>query len=507
MITNLIYKFSNNTTLLLFNCLILGALSSFSLPPYNFFIVNFIIFPYVFLLIVENNKNLFIKFLIGWSFGLGYFIFNLYWITNSLTFEDEFKKFIPFALILIPSFLAIFYGISTLILSFFKLKKNICSILLFSLIFGFIEYIRGSILSGFPWNLIVYSLSNTKSIFIILPLVGTYTLNLIAINFFLLPMIFFFRLNFKYKLSLAFIVIFFFSIILYLEGQKKPKNFIEKDINIKIISPKISINEYLNKDPKYRIMSLIKLSNPKEKERTLFIFPEGTLSGIHLDDLYIYKDLLRNNFSKNHKLVFGINTNKGSKIYNSLVVFDNNIKVIDQYDKNKLVPFGEFLPFENILSNLGIKKITQGYTSFSSSNERKLINIDEILVLPLICYEIIYTGKLIQNKKDFDLILNISEDGWFGNSIGPHQHFAHSIFRSIEQGKTLLRSSNNGISAVIDPVDGILSSVDTSKSGVISLKSVKIYDKTFFSKFGNKIFFYFTGIYITLIFLLKRKGI
>ena len=93
------------------------------------------------------------------------------------------------------------------------------------------------------------------------------------------------------------------------------------------------------------------------------------------------------------------------------------------------------MPFENVLSNLGFKKITQGYQSFSADNRRDIIRFNNYSFMPLICYEIIYSGQINYNEKNYDFILNISEDGWFGNSIGPYQHYSHAIFRSIEEGK------------------------------------------------------------------------
>ena len=157
-------------------------------------------------------------------------------------------------------------------------------------------------------------------------------------------------------------------------------------------------------------------------------------------------------------------------------------------------------------NKIGLKKITQGYNSFSDSNQREQINLNGLTILPLICYEIIYTGRLNINQKKFNLIINISEDGWFGNSIGPYQHFSHSIFRSIEEGKNILRSSNNGISAHINPIGQVIGKVESTKSGVISINELKQIEKTHFSKFRNKIFFYFIAIYITLIFFLKKRG-
>ena len=185
---------------------------------------------------------------------------------------------------------------------------------------------------------------------------------------------------------------------------------------------------------------------------------------------------------------------------------NNDLYVVQKYYKNKLVPFGEFLPFENVLNNLGFKKITQGYQSFSRDNRRDLIKFNNYSFIPLICYEIIYSGQINNSKKNYDFILNISEDGWFGNSIGPYQHYSHSIFRSIEEGKPVIRSSNNGISAFINPKGQVIGKILATDKGFIEIKSFKKSNKTIFSSHGNKIFFYFLSIYISLIFFFKIRG-
>ena len=185
---------------------------------------------------------------------------------------------------------------------------------------------------------------------------------------------------------------------------------------------------------------------------------------------------------------------------------DNELNVLEKYYKNKLVPFGEFLPFENILGNLGFKKITQGYHSFSADNRRDPIKLNSYNFIPLICYEVIYSGKINKSKKNYDFILNISEDGWFGNSIGPYQHFSHSIFRSIEEGKPIIRSANNGISAFVNSNGQIIDKNLTTNKGFIEINSFKRSKNTFFGSNGNKIFFNFLFIYITLIFFFKIRG-
>ena len=458
------------------------------------------------------SRHRIISFSLGTIFGFGYFFSNLYWITNSLTYEDIFKPLIPLALILIPLFLGLFYGISTLAFSLLSPKKNILSILILATCFSIFEYIRSFIFGGFPWNLIAFSMVNHLEFIQLLSITGTYGFNSIVIIFFLLPVVLFF--NYKKSIKIGIISLsLLISFINYFWGYSilKKHELIEKNdlgFTIKVISPKINISRYFqNKDPSIFIYELINISEPNSSNETIFIFPEGILSSIYFEDLKKFKTFFSNNFSEKHKIILGMNIYEKEKIYNSLLVLNNDLNILEKYYKNKLVPFGEFLPFEKILGNLGFKKITQGYQSFSADKQRDIIRLNNFNFVPLICYEIIYSGKINKSENNYDFILNISEDGWFGDSIGPYQHYSHSIFRSIEEGKNTIRSSNNGISAFINPKGQVIDKILTTDKGFIELKSFKKSNKTIFSSHGNKIFFYFLTIYISLIFFFKIKKI
>ena len=255
----------------------LGVFTSFSLPPYNFLIINFITFPFLLFFFIYNFKrSKWISFKIGWLFGFGYFISNLYWITHSLTFEEIFKPLIPFALILIPLFLGIFYGFGTLICSFFNLEKNFSTVLIFAIIFSVIEYIRGFILGGFPWNMIAYSWVNYLNSIQVLSLIGTYSFNLISITIFSLPFLIFFKKEIKLNI---FLLLFLLFILIcngfygHLKIKKDEKLYTElKDFKIKIISPKISINRFFQPDNEAIIIKeLIELSNPNALHNTIFL--------------------------------------------------------------------------------------------------------------------------------------------------------------------------------------------------------------------------------------------
>ena len=247
----------------------------------------------------------------------------------------------------------------------------------------------------------------------------------------------------------------------------------------------------------------MEIGHPLNKD-LLLIFPEGISDNFEINDLRNSYDKTSSQLTAKSKIILGISYDDGEKIFNSLALLNNKFVLENKYSKNKLVPFGEFLPFEKFLSKFGLKKITYGYRSFSSSNERSIMNVGSISFLPLICYEIIFSGKLNLDKNDYDFILNISEDGWFGNSIGPIQHFSHSIFRSIEEGKDVLRVANNGVSAHISLNGKVKKMLDTTEKGSIEINSVSKVFPTYFSIYGNKIFFCLVFFYITLILLLKR---
>jgi apolipoprotein N-acyltransferase len=496
----------------------LGMASSLSLPPYNYLIINFFTFSAFFIFLFKKSKIIQSKknfFFYGWLFGFGFFLSNLYWISISLTFDQNFKFLIPLTTILIPSFLGIFYGLVTLCFIISKPKKTVSSFFSFSLFFGIFEFIRGSILTGFPWNLIAYSFSDHLEILSVTSFIGTYGFNLFCISLFASPAIFILR---ETKKDIGVCIVFLvLPLLFYLYGSSYKETFNTSDVvsykyKVRAIGSNISLDRfYSNIDPVSVINDLIDISEPSKDEKTIFVWPEGILPDISQKELVEYKWLFEERFSKNHLLSIGINnqtTNKENiNYFNSLSIYDHNLKLLNFYNKVNLVPFGEFLPFENILKAFGLRVITNNYQSFSKGNKREIMEINmegfSLKILPLICYEIIYSGKISKNS-NFDLIVNISEDGWFGKSIGPKQHFVHSIFRAVESGKYLLRSANNGIAAIINPLGIVEQKVELGKSGYVDFKEAKKIQSTLFSKYGNKIFIILILLYIFIIFSFNR---
>ena len=512
-------KFLNNRFFILYlTPLFIGLLTVFSFQPFNLTILNFFILPIFFGLTVyinKKSKSIFRKkpykknlFIFGALFGFGFYLSGISWITNSLTFDDNFKFLIPFALILVPMFLGLFLGFTILFIGPY-LSYNFSSIFIFSGAIAFSDFLRAKLFTGFPWNLWAYSLSWSIETVQILNLIGLFAFNLIIITIFTLPSVLFFRIEMIKKIS---IIIFSLLLILalYIFGGyqlNKNKNYlktVKEKINVKIISPNFKLQYSLSLNQiEDRLRNLIKYSEPNSNKKTLFIWPEGVFSGYSYNEILIFKDLINKKFSKNHYIVFGINKLEPTtdSYYNSLLIINNELEIIQQYNKQKLVPFGEFLPFENLLNKFGLKKITEGHGSFKKGIKQSTIKIDQLNILPLICYEIIFTKFVQEADLNTNLIINISEDGWFGDTIGPNQHYAKSIFRAIEKGTFLLRSANKGISVILDNKGKSIKKLNRNEAGNIEMEVPLI--KSNNNK--NDLIFFILLITYFLIFNYKNK--
>ena len=515
--------FFNNRLLFVFLApFLLGCLSVFSFQPFNFTWINFFIFPSLFLILFNINKrskNKYRKkpylvnlFYAGYFFGIGFFLIGTYWISNSLQFDASLKHFIPLTIITLPLVLGLFYGFASIICGKY-ITYDLKSIFLFSAIISITDYFRAKIFTGFPWNLWAYSWSWFTEIIQILNPIGLFAFNLTTITFFCLPVILFTqKLQIKILTIIIFTLLFFGNYLYgnYELNRNKIENLTKlqenKYLNVKIVSPNFELKYNLSDtETNERINKLIKYSNIDRDKKTLFIWPEGALSGKYFFEMENYKNIMKENFSSNHLIALGINTldNKNENFYNSFIIVDRNLNKKFQYNKIKLVPFGEFLPFEYMLKKIGFKKITEGYGSFSKGNVSNTFFYENINIVPLICYEIIFPELIQKINSKKNLLINISEDGWFGDSIGPYQHFAKSIYRAIESDSFVLRSANKGLTAIINNNGQIIKSLKINESGNIEYR-LPIKEK----KGGNKndlIFFVLLFTYC-FIFLKYKKN-
>ena len=266
----------------------LGSLTSLSLPPYNFFFLNFFTFSVFFIFLFQRLKQGIKKFLyFGWLFGFSYFLSSLYWITISLTFDQNLNFLIPISLIIIPAFLGLFYALFVAIFYLYDPKNILSAFFLFSLLFSLTDFIRGKILTGFPWNLIIYSFSEISSFLSVLSIIGTYSLNLIVISFFTAPALLIFRKS--KKEVVVCILLSLLNIIFYTYGEFSKKNFYnikkkELPFLIRVVGANISLDRYYKKiDTESVINELISISSPNKEKKIFFVWPEGIIPNTYQD--------------------------------------------------------------------------------------------------------------------------------------------------------------------------------------------------------------------------------
>jgi apolipoprotein N-acyltransferase len=181
---------------------------------------------------------------------------------------------------------------------------------------------------------------------------------------------------------------------------------------------------------------------------------------------------------------------KLERAYNSIYVIDHDGTILSVYDKIHLVPFGEFLPFQNFLESLGILQLTKLPGGFIPGERRRAMDVPRApRMLPFVCYEIVFPGEARTDGERPGWLINLTNDGWFGISSGPYQHLRQAQVRSIELGLPLVRAANTGVSAVIDPAGRIIQSLPLGDEGVLDAKLPRPIDAPFYARIGDAGFF------------------
>jgi len=366
----LIVLLKNKFFVIFFAPFLLGAVTILGFAPYNLTFINFFTFSILLFLILEVKKRTKSKyrkkksnryfFYLGCAFGFGFFLLGNYWISISLTHDEMFKGLIPLALILIPLFLSLFFGLAIFLVGAFA-EKNISFILFFSFVFSIFEFLRGNLLTGFPWNLISYTWSWSPEVVQILSLIGAYSLSLISITLFCIPFLFFQKeIILKNVLFALFFLIIFIANYSYGIFKFNNSNYrFDKEINVKIISPNFSLKDYNTQSEEFQIKRLIKISDPEKDKKTSFIWPEGIFYQSYLEDIKKYKNLFEDRFSANHLIILGINnfTNSNDtdnkKYFNSLVVLNHKLEILSYIIKLILFLLVNFYLLKKFYLNLG----------------------------------------------------------------------------------------------------------------------------------------------------------
>ena len=420
-----------------------GIIVSFLYPPFFLTPIGFFIFPFLFYLL--NHKNYVVlsykkHFFSGFSFGLGFFIIYLGWIKEPFFIEDITKKYFIFSYLLII-YCALYYGIIFFILGFFKTK--IVKLFAIPILIVLIEFISNNFIYGFPW--LSFALVHSNNIFgsSLIYFSGTYFTSYITVLTFLLFSIFFIKnLKLKKVLQLFYLFIFLFIIILSLTRYYDAKSSNSDTIDISIVQSNFHINQYLDQSDKLKKQKFI-LDLIKKDKSEIILFGENDYPFLmNLSDI----NLIQNHIQNNQSVIIVSTRKEDNNYFNSIFLIRKNEH--SYFDKQILVPFGEFVPLRNLFSFM---EYISGSLDFTEGAMERNLQLNNIKILPVICYEILFFWKLL-NKSNInsDIIVNITNDSWFGDYSGPYQHFYFAKLRAAEFNKTLIRVSVNGISAGID---------------------------------------------------------
>lgn len=486
--------------MILIKFLFLGFSTALLFPPFFIFPLGFFIFPYFYSQLLKLNQILStsLYFFCGIFYGVGFLCILLIWIKNPFLINEATKNYAFFS-----SFLIIFISfIFGLVFILFKYTRNFSfKIFCIPLFLIITEIFIANFWYGFPWLSFAMIISNNPIGSYFLYLFGTHATGFLLLNLFLIPQFFINREKlfvlikpFSIIILLIFIIIFSIYLINYQEINKKEF----KEIYIELFqmnNPVLNNDELSTKEEYIEIVNFIKKS-----EADLIVLGENNFPFIVNNINQIELDKL---LKPNQTLIIGATRNENKKYFNSLLVVEKNNTYF--FDKKFLVPFGEFIPFR---AYLGFMDFIVGSSDFDIGSKDRFVEIkDQYTFIPVICYEIIFFWKLLNKTNNFsDLIVNITNDAWFGDFVGPYQHFYLTKMRAAEFNKPLVRVSNNGITAIFDNKGKILSSTKLNKREIINF-NLEIgggVNLIFYHKILNifLIFIFLTNIY----FLLFKKN-
>ena len=430
---------------------------------------------------------------VGWWFGFGYFVAGLFWVGEAFLVEAEtFAVLLPFAVTLLPAGLALFYAAAAGIAARFW-AGGARRVLVLALTLSAAEWLRGHVLSGFPWNTLGYALTFPLPLMQSAAVVGIYGLTLATVLIFALPPVLWSaapagiagRRNRAAALAVALGPL----AVMALLGQARLSfgpQATAPDIKIRIVQPSVRQREKWRPENQGRIfldhLALSATSPAGETDNlagiTHVIWPEAAMPFLPLD----YPDVraaIGRALPPGAFLITGAlraepeppGSSRPRRIFNSILVFGEGGSLAGRYDKTHLVPFGEYLPLQSLLEAIGLQQLTRMRGGFDVGVvPRPLLHVPRLPpAAPLICYEAIFPGTVVPGTERAGLLLNVTNDGWFGDTTGPRQHLHQARVRAVEEGIPLVRAANNGISAAVDGYGRVLARLDLNARGTIDV--------------------------------------
>ncbi|MES0810307.1 apolipoprotein N-acyltransferase [Roseibium sp. SCPC15] len=486
-------------------CVLCGAVTAFALPPYGLAPLLLLTFPcFVWLLdgALETGsgqklKRLRTGFALGWLFGFGYFLSGLWWIGSAFLVEaDRYAWIMPFAVLAMPMGLALFTGLGTAIAGLFW-SDRFRRILLLAACLTLADWVRGHVLTGFPWNAFGYGVADYLSLAQTASLVGIYGLTFLVVVISAAPSVLADSKPLGQRLGvvgLAVVILLLMAAFGSFRLWNKPALF--ADLDIRIVQPSIDQKDKWRPELRdeifqtYLDMTEAPLGgDARVGQPRIVVWPESAVPFLLTQEPGALFRIARV-LGENTELVTGANRAEvsadGYDYFNSVYVIDNDGAVQGIYDKVRLVPFGEYVPLQELLEKTGISSLAGPFAGFEAGYQRRVLETSSGFgFLPLICYEAIFPGAASPKSGEPAFLLNVTNDAWFGRTPGPHQHFAQARIRSIETGIPLIRAANTGISAIVDGTGSVVAKLDIFEKGIIDGKLPQRSAKTLYGTTGD----------------------
>ena len=504
-----------------------GAFGVLALPPFGYFAAMFVSFTLLVWLVDGAAappgsgflRRLWPAFMTGWLFGFGYFVAGLWWLGHALMIDAaEFAWALPLAILGLPAFLAVFYGLATA-LARLLWSDGVGRIAALAFGFGLLEWVRTFAFTGFPWNAIGYGMMPMPLMMQSAHVVGMLGVTTLAVFVFSAPALLGTRQGAIPGLSLA--VLLFAAHLGYgYYALHLPDAAFRADAKapvVRVVQPAIDQEDKMDSDADRKAIFEKHLSlsaaAPKDGGRKpdIIVWPETALPFI-LTDNQDALTRIAEVLDDDQVLITGavraedMGPGKPPRYYNSIYVIDGRGQIIGASDKVHLVPFGEYVPFENILDQFGIQNIVEMPGGFSAAAHRAMLALpSSVRLYPLLCYEIIFPDEMTPDIAKADAIVNVTNDAWFGDTPGPYQHFQQARVRAVEYGLPLIRSANTGISALVDAHGRLISGIDLNQQGFVDA-TLGGRDSPGFDERMRRVDFWLIVVMMAFVALISRLG-
>ncbi|WP_242147659.1 apolipoprotein N-acyltransferase [Sphingomonas sp. BAUL-RG-20F-R05-02] len=480
--------------------LLLGALSVLGFAPWGWWPVTLACFA-AWLWLVQQAPTVRAALWRGWLFGLAHFTFGNMWIAQAFTYQDAMPHWLgPLAPLLLSLYLAIYPMLAAAAAWRFRRREiDAGFVLIFAAAWIAAEYLRGTLLTGYPWNPLAEIWLPLPGVSALLAYVGTYALSGVSILAAgALTLLATRRWRFAAG-TLAALALAALSVIVMPTTPVAPARNAPR---VRIVQPDLDQEQRPRDDyPETNLRALQNLGGKPGPAPRLILWPEGALR-FYVEDgyppQYYFRGapfLVRSGIaatlgpddivlSGGNGLQFDAAGNLKSAT-NSVYAIDARASLLGRYDKAHLVPWGEYLPARPLMSAIGLSRLVPGDLDFAPGAGPRTMTLPGFGKVGFqICYEIIFSGKVVDPKLRPDFLFNPSNDSWYSRS-GPEQNLAQGRMRAIEEGLPVLRATPTGVSAAIDARGRVLASIPWNTRGAVELPLPAPLPPTLFARAGN----------------------